>query len=59
LIPTSRATSRIDRPCRCREPGHVMRPARTRVRDPRAGLVAAVGWLRRGVRECGQRRMLV
>ena len=30
-------------PCGCREPGHVMRPADTRVRDRRAGLVAAVG----------------
>ena len=38
--------------CGCREPGHLMRPARTRGRGRRAGLVGAAGWPRRNVAGC-------
>jgi hypothetical protein len=40
--------------CGCRECGHVMRPARTRARDRRAGRVGGAGWPRRRVGECGR-----
>ena len=39
-------------PCGCREPGHLMRPARTRGRGRRAGLVGARGWPPRNVAGC-------
>jgi uncharacterized protein with GYD domain len=38
-----RGRKALDRLCGCREYGHVRRPADTRVRDHRAGLVAAAG----------------
>ena len=46
-----RCDADVVRPVGCREHGHVMRPARTRVRGRRAGLGAAVGSLRRSMSE--------
>ena len=49
------ATDSPTRACGCREPGHLMRPARIRGRGRRAGLVVAAGRLRRNVAECRPR----
>ena len=44
----SALTAKASAACGCREPCHVMRPARTRVEGRRAGLVAAAGQSRAG-----------
>jgi hypothetical protein len=38
--------------CGCREPGHLMQPAGTRVGGRRVGLVGALGWPPRNVAGC-------